>query len=158
MLQFNLLFNSSGFQRNHIRGTSTLCLQVWRSFSVSISMPTVCSHQLPEESEPVKRSTRSAAKAASGRIKVSWLSLLALISLYSAPLRHLQTCYFWQAERKVPELIAIWLHLTLPELGRTMYTMCVGPPSLPFECGKWKVRFVPLTNHSMYPVLQVVCY
>lgn len=32
--------------------------------------------QQPEECEPVKRLTRSAAKSASGKIKVSWLSVL----------------------------------------------------------------------------------
>lgn len=46
--------------------------------------------QQPEESEPVKRSTRSAAKSASGRLKVSSLSLQLLGSPLLGFLRNLQ--------------------------------------------------------------------
>lgn len=77
MLPFNLLFNSSGSELNHVWTHPFNVRQRERRDPYNVSsLQLLCVPQQPEESEPVKRSTRSAAKSASGKIKVSWLSVL----------------------------------------------------------------------------------
>lgn len=98
--------------------------------------------QQPAESEPVKRSTRSAAKSACGKMKVSWLSLLLLISLYITSLRTLHNS-LW---RTVMELMSAQSHHNLFSFSsRKLAYVCI------FVCLSSYLRPAMVSLHRCTP-------
>lgn len=130
----NLLFNSTGSKLNHIWRYPLMCVWKCDRETVYVMYPHANSlfTQQPEESKPVKRSTRSAAKSASGKMKVSWPSLL--IWFLFTPLHRGICRHVFQGGSHGADSCATWRRLTL--LGLRKRTVCMNTHKL--QCCSYK--------------------